>query len=62
MEKGSISFWLKPLDWGGSNNYFHVVLHASAGRNYFQLHKLFNGEKFLFLRGEQEKYPPLHDP
>ncbi len=55
-EQGSVSFWLKPLDWEGSNDRFHVVFRTFAGRNFFQVYKFFTSERFLFLRGEQEKW------
>lgn len=53
VEQGTISFWLRPLDWSGSTKGFNVVFHTFAGKNYFQIYKFFSDERFLFIRGPQ---------
>ncbi|NOZ22911.1 MAG: hypothetical protein GXP25_17680, partial [Planctomycetes bacterium] len=53
IEKGTISFWVKPIDWSASTKGFNVLFHTFAGKNYFQIYKFFSDERFLFIRGPQ---------
>ena len=51
--EGAISFWLKPVNWKGSDTGFFVpVFDAKAGKNYFMIYKYCVGETFYFMRGE----------
>lgn len=51
IDNGSISFWLKPLDWDGSTKGFNVFFHTRAGENFFQIYKFFSGQHVNFIRG-----------
>ncbi|MBT3374978.1 MAG: hypothetical protein HN742_27795 [Lentisphaerae bacterium] len=53
VEQGTISFWLRPLEWSGDTKGFNVLFHTFAGQNYFQIYKFFSDERFLFIRGPQ---------
>lgn len=51
VEKGTISFWLKPLDWDGSTSGFNVFFQTKFGENNFLVYKYFSGERIQFWRG-----------
>ena len=52
-DRGTISFWVKPLDWKGSDTgFFAMFFSAVEGRNFFQIYKYITGENLYFLRGE----------
>lgn len=51
--KGGLSLWMKPLDWDGGNDKFHVIFRDFSGKNFFQIYKFFSHEHFQFLYGEQ---------
>jgi len=53
LQQGSVSFWLKLIDWHGTDKNFNVVFRTGAGRNFFQIYKYWSDDRFLFLRGEQ---------
>ena len=55
VHRGSVSFWVKPLDWDGNTKGFNVLFYTQAGKNFFQLYKFFSDDLFLFLRGDQDK-------
>lgn len=54
--KGSISFWIKPLDWKGDNNFFNIFFQTKAGKNLFMIYKYFSMEQLYFVRGERAKW------
>jgi hypothetical protein len=56
VEKGTISFWVKPIDWDGKTKGFNVLFRTAAGSNFFMLYKYWSDDRLLFLRGEQEKW------
>ncbi len=56
LQQGTLSFWVKSLDWRGMDKGFNVLFYAHAGRNYFQVYKFFTGDQLLLLVGEQEKW------
>lgn len=53
---GSVSFWVKPLDWHGGDAPFHIMLRAMAGQTHFLVYKYFNSDRLLFLVGLPEKW------
>ncbi|MFA7159788.1 MAG: LamG-like jellyroll fold domain-containing protein, partial [Kiritimatiellia bacterium] len=55
VHRGSVSFWVKPLDWDGNTKGFNVLFYTQAGQNFFQLYKFFSDDAFLFLRGDQKR-------
>lgn len=55
--QGSLSMWVKPLDWDASTKGFNVLFHTGAGENYFQLYKFFSNERLNFYRGLQNAWP-----
>ena len=52
FKKGSVSFWIKPLDWKGDDKGFNVLFHTGVGGNFFQIHKHYSDNRLLFLRGK----------
>ncbi|OGV38666.1 MAG: hypothetical protein A2020_03845 [Lentisphaerae bacterium GWF2_45_14] len=50
--KGTISFWMKVLDWQGDNNYFNIFFQTGAGKNLFMIYKYCAMEQLYFVRGE----------
>lgn len=56
VQQGTVSFWVKPLDWSGADGGFNVLFRTQAGRNYFMLYKFFHGERLLMLIGKDEKW------
>lgn len=56
IEKGTISFWVNPIDWDGNTKGFNILFYTLAGRNSFQIYKFWSGGKLFFLRGEQDKW------
>ena len=56
LQRGSVSFWLKLLDWSGTDKSFNVIFYTHAGRNYFQIYKYWSDDRFLFLRGAQDRW------
>lgn len=52
FEKGSISFWLKPLDWDGKTNGSLIIFHFKAGKNIFWIYKFWRDAMFSFVRGD----------
>ncbi|MFA7158196.1 MAG: glycoside hydrolase domain-containing protein [Kiritimatiellia bacterium] len=60
-EKGSVSFWLKPLDWDGKTKGFNVFFRTGIGNDYFMLYKFFSDDRLLFLRGEQTKWTSVNN-
>ena len=61
VQKGSVSFWLKPLDWDGKTMGFNVFFRTGIGNNFFMLYKFFSDDQFLFLRGEQAKWTSVNN-
>lgn len=54
--KGAISFWIKPLDWAGTDlKIWNVFVNADGNAN-FLLYKFFNGDTMLFLYGTQQRW------
>lgn len=52
-EQGTISFWVQPLTWKGSDTGFFVPFFSTkAGNNEFLIYKYFVGETLYFMRGE----------
>ncbi len=50
---GTISFWVKPLNWNGTDTgFFAPFFSAWAGKNNFYIYKYFTGESLYFMRGE----------
>ncbi len=56
LQQGTLSFWIKPLDWRGTDDGFNVLFYTHAGQNYFQLYKFFTDDRLLLLIGEQERW------
>lgn len=56
LQQGTISFWVKPVDWSGETSGFNVLMRTAAGRGHFMVYKFFSKERLLFLRGEQEEW------
>ena len=52
-EKGTISFWLKPVDWDGSSKGPNIILQTAIGKAYFQIYKYWSDDSFIFLIGEE---------
>jgi len=51
--QGAISFWVKPVNWKGSDTgFFAPFFTAGAGKNYFLIYKYPVGETLYFMRGE----------
>ena len=51
--EGTISFWVKPLTWKGSDTGFFVPFFSTkAGENEFLIYKYFIGESLYFMRGK----------
>lgn len=55
-QQGTVSFWLKPLDWDGKTKGFNVFFRTGFGANYFMLYRYWSDDRFLFLRGEQGRW------
>lgn len=60
-EKGTISFWLKPVDWDGSSKGPNIILQTAIGKAYFQIYKYWSDDSFIFLIGEEGKWVRLYD-
>ena len=56
LHQGTLSFWVKPLDWRGGDDHFNVLFFTHAGQNYFQVYKFFENDQLLFLVGPQERW------
>ena len=56
LEKGSISFWVKPLDWNGGSKGFNVLFRTGAPKIFFQIYKFLSGERLNFICGELRKW------
>ena len=51
--QGTISFWLKPVNWNGTDTGFFAPFFSTwAGKNNFYIYKYSVGETFYFMRGE----------
>lgn len=51
FEQGTISFWVQPLDWKGTDPDFNVLFHARAGDNLFLIYRYWRDTRLLFLIG-----------
>ena len=60
-EKGTMSFWLKPVDWDGTSKGPNIILQTAIGKAYFQIYKYWSDDSFIFLFGEEEKWVRLYD-
>ena len=50
--RGTISFWVKPVNWKGSDTgYFAMFFSTWAGKNNFFIYKYYEGETLYFMRG-----------
>jgi len=57
VTQGTLSFWLKPLDWSGSEGGFNVFFRTQAGRrNHFMLYKFFHNQRLRMIIGEDTKW------
>ena len=53
-EQGTISFWVKPVNWNGTDTgFFAMFFSAWAGENNFYIYKYLVGEFLYFMRGER---------
>ena len=51
--KGTISFWVKPVNWTGRDTgFFAMFFSTAAGKNLFYIYKYHTGEYLYLLRGE----------
>ena len=51
--QGTISFWVKPVNWKGTDTGFFAPFFSTwAGKNNFYIYKFHTGENFYFMRGE----------
>lgn len=49
---GSISLWVKPLDWDGKiSRHFNIFIRAADDKNTMLVYKFFNSENMRFLNG-----------
>ena len=56
-EKGTISFWVKPVNWTGRDTgFFSMFFSATAGQNLFYIYKYFTGEYLYLLRGAKPNW------
>jgi hypothetical protein len=53
---GTVSFWIKPLDWEGYNPHFNILFRTNAGKNLFLIYKYFGGDDLKFLFGPTGKW------
>ena len=55
--KGTISFWVKPVNWKGSDNgFFAMFFSTMAGQKMFYIYKYYTGEYLYLLRGENPEW------
>jgi len=56
-EKGSISFWVRPENWGGRDSgFFATLFNAGSATQAFRIYKYYEGETFFFMRGPHSKW------
>lgn len=60
LDQGTISFWVKPLDWTGTTKGFNVLFHTRVGKDYFQLYKFWSNDELRFIIGEAGTYTKAH--
>lgn len=60
LDSGSVSFWVKPLDWDASTPKNNTLFHTFAGRNYFMIYKSSGEEELRFIRGAEGTYSKVN--
>jgi hypothetical protein len=53
-KQGTISFWVKPVDWRATDNKFHVFFEASGQDSFLVIYKYFDNRDLFFLYGAKK--------
>ena len=60
LDSGTISFWVKPLDWSAATRKNNTLFHTFAGKNYFMIYKSSGDEELRFIRGAEGTYDKVN--
>jgi glycosyl hydrolase family 123/concanavalin A-like lectin/glucanase superfamily protein len=52
--QGTISFWVKPVDWRPTDHNFHIFFEASGQDSFLVIYKYFDNTKLFFLYGAKK--------
>ena len=57
-EQGTVSLWVQPVDWNGTDKNFHIFFEAQnpGMKNRFLIYKFYNSDKLLFLFGPDKTW------
>ncbi|MCF6175653.1 MAG: LamG domain-containing protein [Victivallaceae bacterium] len=53
-KQGTISFWVKPVDWQATDHNFHIFFEASGKDSFLVIYKYFDNRDLFFLYGAKK--------
>jgi Concanavalin A-like lectin/glucanases superfamily/Glycoside hydrolase 123, N-terminal domain/Carbohydrate family 9 binding domain-like len=52
IKSGSAAFWVKPIDWVGSDRQYHIFFEARGPKSWILVYKYFTSSELFFLYGD----------